>query len=419
MSSPRWIVRSSALIAALALSAGASASGEPEASASGSRGLMLVRSAEMRPPGLVAVSLSLHSCESPDLSDELDAGPGRYSTLRLGVGAGLAPWLEVAADAALISAAWDGGQGDVTGLSNPAVSAKIGAPLGFYPWLHIAVEGRAELPGGSTLSVRGVDGEDVPLTGGSLDAAALVLATADLTSRFPLKVHANVGWAFHRDEAGGRRLFPEGYPAVPDGGSWSDNDALLLRGALEFPGRHVVLFTECRGDILSDRSVVALKENPLAVTPGVRVRLGAWTASAGLTVSLSGNDRSTPLFDPHGAYPDWELVASLSWGWSAFAPDTDGDGVEDYRDSCRRSPEDPDGFQDRDGCPDPDNDGDGVADETDLDPLSPEDFDGFEDEDGAPDLDNDRDGIADWRDMCPDAAEDVDAFEDDDGCPDS
>lgn len=415
MLSPWSAVRWCVVIAVFAAGVRASASGELEASAGGSRGLLLVHSAEMRPPGLVALSLTFHSCESRDLADELGAVSGRYDALRLAGSAGLTRWLELAVDAAVLSAAWDGE--DAAGISNPAVSAKLGAPLG-SPWLHVAVEGRAELPGGSDLSVRNADDESVRLAGGSLDGAAMVLATADLTARFPLKVHANVGWAFHRNEDHGRRLFPDSYPAMPGGGSWSDNDALLLRGALEFPGRNVVLFTEWRGDILSDRSLVASKENPLAVTPGVRVRLGAWSASAGLTVSLSGNDRSTPDFDPSEVYPDWEFTASLSRGWPAFAADTDGDGVEDYRDSCRRTPEDPDGFRDQDGCPDPDNDGDGVEDELDLAPMSPEDFDGFEDEDGAPDLDNDGDGIADWRDMCPDAAEDFDAFEDDDGCPD-
>jgi hypothetical protein len=404
-----------AVLLAVAAFGRASASGEFDSSAEGSRGLMLAHSAELRTPGLIAVSLAVSSCESRDLADEVGAESGRYGALRLAGSAGITPWLELAADAAVVSASWGGS--DAVGLSNPAVSAKLGAPLD-SPWLHIAVEGRTELPGGANLSVNGADDERVHLTGGSLDAAAMILATADLTSRLPLKVHANVGWAFHRNEDRGRRLFPDSYPAVPDAGSWSDNDALLLRGAVEFPGRNVVLFTECRGDILVDRSLVALKENPFSVTPGVRVRVGAWTASAGLTVSLSGNDRSTPLFDPYEAYPDWEFVASLSWGWPAFATDTDGDGVEDYRDACPRTAEDPDGFQDQDGCPDPDNDGDGIPDELDLDPLSPEDFDGFEDGDGAPDLDNDGDGIPDWQDMCPDAAEDFDGFEDDDGCPD-
>ena len=130
-------------------------------------------------------------------------------------------------------------------------------------------------------------------------------------------------------------------------------------------------------------------------------------------------------------------------------PDNDKDGIPDVRDKCPNEPEDFDGFQDEDGCPDPDNDGDGVPDKQDNCPLhkgpaktkgcpanmldqdgdgipdhkdkcptQPEDKDGFQDDDGCPDLDNDGDGIPDEHDKCPNDAEDKDGFEDADGCPD-
>ncbi len=99
--------------------------------------------------------------------------------------------------------------------------------------------------------------------------------------------------------------------------------------------------------------------------------------------------------------------------------DTDGDGIFDDADGCPSEPEDKDGFEDEDGCPDPDNDNDGVLDGDDGCPLVAEDRDGFEDKDGCPDSDNDKDGLADAIDRCPDDAEDIDAFEDDDGCPDA
>lgn len=159
--------------------------------------------------------------------------------------------------------------------------------------------------------------------------------------------------------------------------------------------------------------------------------------------------------------------------------DQDGDGVLDEQDQCPGEPEDMDGFQDDDGCPDLDNDGDGILDSSDRCPLAygsledggcpkveatdgdgdgipddqdkcpyqPEDMDGFEDEDGCPDIDNDKDGLLDAADKCPNEAgpptlygcpnldqdgdgvpdaadkcpnepEDKDGFEDDDGCPD-
>jgi outer membrane protein OmpA-like peptidoglycan-associated protein len=98
--------------------------------------------------------------------------------------------------------------------------------------------------------------------------------------------------------------------------------------------------------------------------------------------------------------------------------DRDGDGIPDDVDKCPDEPEDFDGFQDADGCPDPDNDGDGIPDVDDLCPNDPEDKDGFEDADGCPDPDNDHDGIPDKDDKCPNEPETYNGFEDADGCPD-
>ena len=101
--------------------------------------------------------------------------------------------------------------------------------------------------------------------------------------------------------------------------------------------------------------------------------------------------------------------------------DRDGDGIKDDVDKCPDQPEDFDGFQDEDGCPDPDNDNDGILDINDRCPNEPEDRDGDQDEDGCPegsDGDRDGDGILDSKDKCPDDPEDKDGFEDLDGCPD-
>ena len=53
--------------------------------------------------------------------------------------------------------------------------------------------------------------------------------------------------------------------------------------------------------------------------------------------------------------------------------DSDHDGVMDKDDQCRDDPEDEDGFQDEDGCPDPDNDQDGIPDTRDECPDVPGD----------------------------------------------
>lgn len=81
--------------------------------------------------------------------------------------------------------------------------------------------------------------------------------------------------------------------------------------------------------------------------------------------------------------------------------DRDGDGILDSVDECPDDPEDIDQFEDEDGCPDPDNDQDGILDVDDLCPNEPEDMDEFEDEDGCPDPDNDGDGVLDSVDRCP------------------
>jgi outer membrane protein OmpA-like peptidoglycan-associated protein len=102
-------------------------------------------------------------------------------------------------------------------------------------------------------------------------------------------------------------------------------------------------------------------------------------------------------------------------------PDNDRDGIPDVDDKCPDVPENKNGFEDEDGCPDKvanDRDGDGIPDDVDKCPDDPEDFDQFEDTDGCPDPDNDQDGILDVDDLCPNDPEDKDGFEDEDGCPD-
>jgi outer membrane protein OmpA-like peptidoglycan-associated protein len=120
----------------------------------------------------------------------------------------------------------------------------------------------------------------------------------------------------------------------------------------------------------------------------------------------------------------WRTFVGFSWLPGVKAPligawDRDKDGVADAKDACPDKPEDKDGFQDEDGCPEADNDQDGVADASDRCPVEAEDKDGFQDEDGCPDPDNDGDGVPDTKDTCPDKAEDKDGFQDEDGCPEA
>lgn len=167
--------------------------------------------------------------------------------------------------------------------------------------------------------------------------------------------------------------------------------------------------------------------------------------------------------------PDARAVLGLSWAPLPPAlPDRDGDGVADEDDECPRLPEDKDGFEDADGCPDPDNDHDGLADAADRCPervglmadggCPSQDSDGDDVPDrrdhcpsvpgpgvtrGCPDPDGDElagaedkcpdefgteraqgcpdsdgDGLADAQDRCPRDGEDLDGVDDEDGCPD-
>lgn len=93
--------------------------------------------------------------------------------------------------------------------------------------------------------------------------------------------------------------------------------------------------------------------------------------------------------------------------------DRDGDGITDDVDQCPDEPEDIDGFEDENGCPDPDNDGDTVLDIDDKCPMVA----GDPANEGCPVEDRDGDGIPDAADQCPDIPEDLDGNEDTDGCP--
>ncbi len=141
-------------------------------------------------------------------------------------------------------------------------------------------------------------------------------------------------------------------------------------------------------ELLGSAPVIESKgaSEPLEGHFGVR-----WFAPAGPVFTL-GAGRG---FVAGRGSPDVRVSLGVAWDprpepaptpVPAVAPqDTDGDGLLDPDDQCPRDPEDRDGFEDDDGCPDPDNDQDGLLDGADNCPLEPEDKDGFEDTDGCPD----------------------------------
>jgi OmpA-OmpF porin, OOP family len=148
--------------------------------------------------------------------------------------------------------------------------------------------------------------------------------------------------------------------------------------------------------------------NPFEVDlAGRRAINGMWSVTGGVGRGL-GNGIGSP-----------DLRLFLMAAFNPDFRDRDHDGVYDTEDKCPDQPEDRDGFQDEDGCPDPDNDNDGIPDVKDKCPNEAEDVDEFQDEDGCPDPDNDNDGIPDINDACPNAPEDHKGKFPNDGCPSS
>jgi len=183
---------------------------------------------------------------------------------------------------------------------------------------------------------------------------------------------------------------------------------VVYRGALGLsPSKNVEVGVEGFGSL----SGPDLANRPLEVSPFVKLTPGKlWTIHGAAGFGIV----------PGVGSPDIRVVlgATLQPSFNPRDLDRDKDGIPNKYDKCENIPEDPDGFEDEDGCPDLDNDGDGILDVDDRCPNHPEDIDGYQDADGCPDPDNDRDGILDIADRCPDQAEVFNAYQDDDGCPD-
>lgn len=151
---------------------------------------------------------------------------------------------------------------------------------------------------------------------------------------------------------------------------------------------------------------MSLDASPLEVEGGIRVQAtGAIAVVAG-----GGAGLVEGIGSPRSRF-------FLSVGYAPDVRDSDGDGIPNGRDRCKLVPEDADGHEDMDGCPDDDNDGDRRPDADDKCPNDAEDLDGFDDDDGCPELDNDGDKIPDFQDKCTNDAEDGKQPYPQDGCP--
>jgi outer membrane protein OmpA-like peptidoglycan-associated protein len=159
---------------------------------------------------------------------------------------------------------------------------------------------------------------------------------------------------------------------------------------------------------------------PLTVSAGVSFKPAS---SLGFLVGVYARFQQVFAVAPQEAGFETHNATLVSFGLSLeylhvpVPPDADGDGVVDESDKCPAEA----GPGAADGCPPPppplvsaDQDGDGVADSDDKCVDKPEDKDGHEDGDGCPDLDDDGDGVPDATDACPKLA----GKEATKGCPD-
>jgi outer membrane protein OmpA-like peptidoglycan-associated protein len=345
------------------------------------------------------------------------------------------------------------------------VTATLGAAFG----LHL---GPLELELGASLPLSVVSGDrgpDDPGMAGDpnddkdyrLDGQGLGNAGLHLKTRLVRSRHVGVGLiaSLYLPTANRDRFMGDG-KAVPQLVGIVDRELaggrlrLALNGGVRLRGTTSFTDTGDMGAPSTNQTVAASAELPFgvgaawAVAPGRfevigevfgAVPLAGATnyqpleALAGVKLYLARNSflslgAGRGLAPAKGANPDARAFIGI-----VFEPslgDRDGDGIKDDVDRCPAEPEDHDGFEDRDGCPEPDveqaripqddgdRDGDSIRDQLDKCPDDPEDFDQFEDGDGCPELDNDGDKIIDLDDLCPMFPEDVDGDDDTDGCPD-
>ncbi|MCG8555783.1 MAG: hypothetical protein MJD61_10935 [Proteobacteria bacterium] len=130
---------------------------------------------------------------------------------------------------------------------------------------------------------------------------------------------------------------------------------------------------ELRGTTDAGKPFAARAGTSLVLQSGLRASLGELTFTVAVARGLVAGVGSPAI------------RATLGVSWAPRSHDQDEDGLDDDVDACPPLPEDLDGFQDDDGCPDPDNDNDLVPDVDDLCPNEEAEEGRDQDEDGCTD----------------------------------
>lgn len=319
-----------------------------------------------RTPGKDRMSLGLFGDYGATLLQAERSNGGKVDLLRRRVGAVLSAELGLGSRVALALAMplvpYQSGQSVAAGepklrafaLADPVLHLR-------YRFVGDSAEDTREPRDGPGLAVQFSSslpaGDDDAFAGeGSLRTHAQLLADIHLLGA---GLGASVGWR-HRLER--RELFGVAL-----------HDELTFGAALKLPIPPIYILAgliEVRGATDFRSAATTAVEGDL----GFRYSFGselALTLAAGLGLT-------------HGiGTPGFRAIAGV---W--YAPsdsDADHDGVPDAKDACPFLPEDRDGYQDEDGCPDPDNDSDLVPDADDLCPNETALEDHDADEDGCTD----------------------------------
>ena len=374
----------------------------------GETGLLRMPVAEVMAPGSMALTMSnsMHWLD-PDFASEFKSV--YLFDHQAALTYSFNPYFECAANIAVYT-----DKTDELGSETSIGDSRVGAKLIYPPYTHrkefdLAAIFALKIPSGSRKSgffKRHVYYADYPFTSGDIVLEfqfPFVINFTQINKGSPFKAHFMFGADF-ATSASTQNMYQAAIGLE-----------YLIKPKIE-------LFSEVNGETKAGK-VLSPEMDPLWVTLGTNLTFNPIQVKAGLEYlvssvmahqiqTINNADYRTGLYPHLGAFLNLTLSGVM------IPQDNDKDGINDFDDKCPNAPEDFDGFEDEDGCPDLDNDKDGLPDIRDKCPALAEDMDGFEDMDGCPDIDNDKDGVPDSLDKCPNQSEDFDGFTDNDGCPD-